>query len=81
MSTHNRVVLSHSLGRGGPSADRHRRIDIDTAFTHLIGFYEVLWPQPGRIDAMALYAGMGVGSVSQVRSAADLVAGLVSRLV
>jgi len=35
----------------------------------------------GRIDAMALYAGMGVGSVSRVRPAADLVAELVSRLV
>ena len=34
----------------------------------------------GRIDAMAQYAGMGVGSVSRVRSAADLVAELVSRL-
>jgi nitronate monooxygenase len=35
----------------------------------------------GRIDAMALYAGMGVGSVSRVRPAADLVSELVSRLV
>ena len=34
----------------------------------------------GRIDAMAQYAGMGVGSVTRVRSAADLVAELVSRL-
>jgi nitronate monooxygenase len=34
----------------------------------------------GRIDVMALYAGMGVGSVTRVRSAADLVADLVSRL-
>jgi NAD(P)H-dependent flavin oxidoreductase YrpB (nitropropane dioxygenase family) len=35
----------------------------------------------GRIDAMAQYAGMGVGSVTRVLSAADLVAELVSRLV
>jgi nitronate monooxygenase len=35
----------------------------------------------GRIDAMALYAGMGVGDVSRVRSAGDLVTELVSRLV
>jgi len=35
----------------------------------------------GRIDAMALYAGMGVGSVTSVQPAADLVAELVSRLV
>jgi nitronate monooxygenase len=34
----------------------------------------------GDIDAMALYAGMGVGAVSQCRSAADLVADLVSEL-
>ena len=35
----------------------------------------------GRIDAMAQYAGMGVGSVTSVLPAADLVAELVSRLV
>jgi hypothetical protein len=35
----------------------------------------------GRIDAMAQYAGMGVGSVTSVLPAADLVAALVSRLV
>lgn len=34
----------------------------------------------GRVDAMALYAGMGVASVTRVRSAADLVAELVSGL-
>jgi nitronate monooxygenase len=34
----------------------------------------------GRIDAMALYAGMGVGSVTRVQSAAELVGALVSRL-
>lgn len=32
----------------------------------------------GRIDAMALYAGMGVGEVRRLRTAADLVAELVS---
>jgi nitronate monooxygenase len=34
----------------------------------------------GHIDAMALYAGTGVGEVSHIRSAADLVAELVSDL-
>jgi hypothetical protein len=35
---------------------------------------------PGRIDAMAQYAGMGVGSVTRVLAVADLVAKLVSHL-
>ena len=34
----------------------------------------------GRIDAMALYAGTGVGQVSSVRSAADVVSELVAGL-
>ncbi|MDX6370977.1 MAG: nitronate monooxygenase, partial [Gaiellaceae bacterium] len=34
----------------------------------------------GHVEAMALYAGTGVGEVSRIRSAADLVAELVSDL-
>ena len=34
----------------------------------------------GRIDAMALYAGSGVGAVTRVEPAAAVVADLVSRL-
>jgi nitronate monooxygenase len=37
VAPHNRVVLSHSLGRGRRLAERHRRIDIETAFTRLVG--------------------------------------------
>lgn len=62
-----------AVGEGGPLGARRPvpRFSSSTPSRHVAG----------RIDAMALYAGMGVGSVSQVRSAADLVAELVSRLV
>ena len=62
-----------------------------TAFTALVGCRLPVqlphWsPAPpheettGEIDAMALYAGMGVGNVARVEPAADIVAELVRLL-
>jgi nitronate monooxygenase len=60
------------VGEGGAPEARQPvpRFSVATPSRHVVG----------RIDAMALYAGLGVGSVTGVRSAADLVAELVSRL-
>lgn len=60
------------VAEGGPPAARRPvpRFSSATPSRHV----------EGRIDAMAQYAGMGVGSVTRVLPAADLVAQLVSHL-
>jgi NAD(P)H-dependent flavin oxidoreductase YrpB (nitropropane dioxygenase family) len=60
------------VAEGGPPAARRPvlRFSSATPSRHV----------EGRIDAMAQYAGMGVGSVTRVLPAADLVAKLVSHL-
>jgi nitronate monooxygenase len=61
------------VAQGGPPGARTpiSRFSSNTPSRHVAG----------RIDAMAQYAGMGVGGVSQVRSAAELVTELMSGLV
>jgi nitronate monooxygenase len=61
------------VAEGGPPGARRPvpRFSSTTPSRHVVG----------RIDAMAQYAGMGVGSVTSVLPAADLVAELVSRIV
>jgi nitronate monooxygenase len=61
------------VAEGGPSGARSpiSRFSSSTPGRHVAG----------RIDAMALYAGMGVGGVSRLRPAADLVTELMSGLV